>query len=74
MGQRIWLQTTWQHKPTHTGAIMKLPKFLYESLPLIYLSLGNAAAKLQYGGFSAALFITACLLVHIARYQYRHAK
>jgi len=51
---------------------MRLPNWLYESMPLIYFALGFASAQIDYGVISSAMFFSVTLIVHISRYQNRH--
>jgi len=51
---------------------MKLPKWLYESMPLIYFALGFVCAQIDYALISSIMFFSITLIVHISRYQNRH--
>ena len=51
---------------------MKLPNWLYETMPLIYFALGFICAQIDYGTVSAAMFFLVTLMIHTARYNNRH--
>ena len=51
---------------------MKLPKWLYEAMPLVYFGLGSLMHTIPYGTFSAWMFITIAIFIHSIRYQVRN--
>jgi len=50
---------------------LKLPNWLYETMPLVYFSLGFASAQIDYGQVSSSLFFVITFYVHVSRYNNR---